>query len=80
MVAYCQPEMDTPKLSDKQSVGKVCREKWNITIENWYTGSQYVTNSISKNMYTELLEFDFLECAIQCFDDKEAQLSFDLVG
>ena len=31
-------------------------------------------------MYTELLEFDFLECAIQCFDDKEAQLSFDLFG
>ena len=33
MVAYCQPEMDTPKLSDKQSVGKVCTEKWNISIK-----------------------------------------------
>ena len=33
MVAYCQPEMDTPKLSDNQSVGKVCREKWNISIK-----------------------------------------------
>ena len=33
MVAYYQPEMDTPKLSDKQNVGNVFREKWNITIK-----------------------------------------------